>query len=73
MIYWIFLLGIILINFKYKKDGIFYLWIGLYLFCGASFVSIINLVSVAELLMRSSLVFLLVGFTLVAKEYRKLT
>lgn len=73
MIYWIFLLGIILINFKYKKGGIFYLWIGLYLFCGASFVSIINLISIAELLMRSSFVFLLVGFTLVAKEYRKLT
>lgn len=72
MIYWIFLLGIILINFKYKKGGIFYLWFGLYLFCIASFVSIMNLISIAEVLMRSSFVFLLIGFTLAAKEYSRL-
>ena len=72
MIYWVFLLGLILINFKYKKDGIFYLWLGFYLFCTASFISIINLISIAEFFMRISFVFLIVGFILVAKEYRRL-
>lgn len=73
MIYWILLLGIILINFKYKKDGIFYLWFGLYLFSIASFISVVNLISIAEFFMRASFIFLLIGFTLVAKEYNRLT
>lgn len=73
MIYWILLLGIILINFKYKKGGIFYLWFGLYLFCIGSFVSIMNIISIAEVFMRSSFVLLLIGFTLVTKEYSRQT
>lgn len=70
MIYWALLLGLIFINFKYKKDGIFYLWLGFYIFCTASFISIVNLISVAEFFMRASFVFLIVGFILVAKEYK---
>lgn len=73
MIYWVLLLGLIFINFKYKKDGIFYLWLGFYIFCTASFISIVNLISVAEFFMKISFVFLIVGFILVAKEYQKLT
>lgn len=73
MIYWILFLGIIFINFKYKKGGIFYLWFGFYLFCIASFISVVNLISIAEFFMRVSLIFLLIGFTLVAKEYNRLT
>lgn len=70
MIYWILLLGIIFINFRYKKGGIFYLWLGFYLFCTASFISIVNLISIAEFFMRASFVFLIFGFVLVAKEYK---
>ena len=73
MIYWVLLLVIILLNFKYRKGGIFYLWFGLYLFGIGSFVSIINLISIAEVFLRLSLVLLLIGFTLVAKEYSRLT
>lgn len=69
MIYWVLLLGLIFINFKYKKDGTYYLWIGFYLFCVASFISIVNLVPFAEFFMRASLVFLIAGFILVVKEY----
>lgn len=69
MIYWVLLLGLILINFKYKKDGIFYLWLGFYLFCTASFISIVNLVSIAELVMRISFIFLSVGFIFSIKEF----
>lgn len=69
MIYWILLLGIIFINYKYKKGGAFYLWSGFCLFCAASFISIVNLTLIAEFFMRASFVFLIFGFILVAKEY----
>lgn len=71
MIYWAFLLGLILINFKYKKNGIFYLWLGFYLFCAASLISIVNLISIAEFFMRVGFILLIFGFILVAKEFRR--
>lgn len=64
MIYWIFLLGIIIINFKYKKGEIFYLKLGFYLFCIASIISIINLTSIAETFMRISFVLFAIGLVL---------
>lgn len=72
MIYWVFLLGLILINFKFKKNGIYYMWFGFYLFCTASLISIINLGSIAEFTMRASFVLLIFGFILVSKEYKRL-
>lgn len=69
MIYWLLFLAIIFIHFKYKKNGIFYLWIGFYLFCISSFISIVNLISIAEFFMRISFVFLIVGFILMAYDF----
>lgn len=73
MIYWVLFLGLFFINIKYRKNGIYFLKPGFYLFCTASFISIVNLVSIAELFMRVSFILLIFGFILAVKEYRRST
>ena len=73
MIYWALLLGFFFINLKYRKNGIYYLKPGFYLFCTASFISIFNLVSVAEFFMRVSFILFIFGFILAVKEYKRLS
>lgn len=68
MIFWFSLFGIILINLKYRKSGVFYLWMGFYIFCIASIINIVNLTSVAEFFMRISFIFWLFGFGLIFKH-----
>ena len=70
MVYWLLLIVIIFFNIRFKKNEIFYLKIGFYTFCAAALINIINLVSVAEIFFRISLIFLIFGFILTVKEYK---
>lgn len=62
------LVGLIIVSIKLKKAGLFYLWLGFYLFCAGSLISIIGLESLAEFIMRVSLLCLFMGFLLIFKE-----
>lgn len=71
MIYWVVLIILILLNKKIKKDGMFYLRIGFYLFLTGALISIVGIEGVAEFFMRICLVFLLVGFSNLVSVYLK--
>lgn len=60
--------GLIILNIKLKKVGVFYLQLGFYFFCGGSVISIVGLESLAEFIMRVSLLCLFMGFLLIFKE-----
>ena len=68
MIYWLILLSILIINFRFKKESIFFLWVGVCLFCIGAVVSIVSLQPLAEFIMRISLIYLLIGFLMVLRE-----
>lgn len=69
MIYYLILLGIFILNIKFRKGGEFYLWIGFYLFLIGSIIDIFGLISLAEVSMRISLIFLISGFVFSIKDF----
>lgn len=68
MYYWLFLFALLIFNWYKKKEEEFYLWVAFYLFCAGALLSIINLLFIAEILMRLSLIFWLFGFGLRLRE-----
>lgn len=64
MIYWFILLLIIIYQLVKKRDNIFYLKIGLYVFILGALLKIIALTDFSEFFMRISFIFLLVGLVL---------
>lgn len=64
MIYWFILLLIIIYQLVKKRDNIFYLKIGFYIFILGALLRVISLTDFSEYMMRTSFIFLLVGLVL---------
>lgn len=69
MVYWIILLGILILNNWYKGDRIVYLWGGFSAFIIGAITSILGITIISEILMRLCLIFLLTGFIFSIKAF----
>lgn len=69
-IYWLILMGLIVIVLYYRKKSSFFLKIGLVLFLIGVTFTVINLIFVAETIFRISFIFWLVGIIKALQEYR---
>lgn len=69
MIYYLILLSIVLYNIKLRKEGVFYLMIGFYLFCLSALLNLLTFIDLSEFIIRIGLIFFLTGFAFSVREY----
>ncbi len=73
MMYYLILLGILVLKFILKKDGGFFLWFGFYLFIMGAVLDLFGMNYLSEFIMRISFVFLISGWVLIFKENKSQT